>query len=61
MAGKHSYMDLVWLERSAADSAFEMLNKVNLFVVLMEFYGYDWEAGEFLTRRQDSTGSGTSF
>ena len=57
MAGKHSYMDLVWLERSAADSAFEMLNKVNLFVALMEFYGYDWEAGEFLTRRQDTKNS----
>jgi hypothetical protein len=51
MAGKHSYLDLVWLERSAADSAFEMLNKAEIFVALMEFYGYNWEAGEFLTRR----------
>jgi hypothetical protein len=51
MAGKHSYLDLVWLERSAADSAFEMLNKAEIFVALMEFYGYNWDAGEFLTRR----------
>jgi hypothetical protein len=57
MAGKHSYLDLVWLERSAADSAFEMLNKAEIFVALMEFYGYDWEAGEFLTRRRDSQSS----
>ena len=35
MAGKHSYLDLVWLERSAADSAFEMLNKAEIFVALM--------------------------
>ena len=57
MAGEHSYLDLVWLKRSAADSAFEMLNKANLFVALMEFYGYDWEAGDFLTKRQDSQSS----
>ena len=42
---------------SAADSAFEMLNKAEIFVALMEFYGYDWEAGEFLTRRRDSQSS----
>ena len=57
MAGENSYMDLVWLKRSAADSAFEMLNKANLFVPLMEFYGYDWEAGEFSKKRQDSESS----
>ena len=50
-------MDLVWLKRSAADWAFEMLNKAGVFVPLMEFYGYDWENGEFLTRRQGSQSS----
>ena len=54
MAGANSYMDLVWLKRSAADWAFEMLNKAGVFVPLMEFYGYDWENSDFLTRRQGS-------
>jgi hypothetical protein len=59
MAGENSYMDLVWLKRSAVDSAFEMLNKMNLFVALMEFYGYDWEAGTFssLTKGEDNQSS----
>jgi hypothetical protein len=57
MAGENSYLDLVWLERSAADSAFELLNKTGVFVPLMEFYGYDWENGDFSTRRQDSKDS----
>jgi hypothetical protein len=34
-----------------------MLNKANLFVPLMVFYGYDWESGEFFTRSQDSKSS----
>jgi len=57
MAGENSYLDLVWLKRSAADSAFEMLNERGVFVPLMDFYGLDWEKGEFLTRRQDSQSS----
>jgi hypothetical protein len=47
MAGANSYMDLVWLKRSAADWAFEMLNTAGVFVPLMEFYGYDWENSDF--------------
>ena len=52
MAGENSYLDLVWLKRSAADSAFEMLNQARVFVPLMDFYGYDWENNEYMTRRQ---------
>ena len=57
MAGENSYIDLVWLTRSAADSAFELLNNAGVFVPLMEFYGYDWESGKYLTRAQDSQSS----
>jgi hypothetical protein len=57
MAGENSYIDLVWLTRSAADSAFQLLNNAGVFVPLMEFYGYDWESGKYLTRAQYSQSS----
>lgn len=47
MAGEHSYLDLVWLERSAADSAFDLLNKAHVFCPLMDFYGYAWKTASF--------------
>ena len=55
MAGENSYLDLVWLTKSAADSAFDMLNnRARVFGPLMGFYGYDWENGDFSSRRQGS-------
>ena len=50
MAGENSVVHLVWLLRRAVDQAVEMLNRLKLFGPLMDFYGYKWRDGDFLSR-----------
>ena len=50
MAGENSVVHLVWLLRRAGDQAVEMLNRFKLFGPLMDFYGFNWRDGNFLSR-----------
>jgi hypothetical protein len=50
MAGINSVVHLVWLLRRAVDQAVEMLNRSKLFGPLMDFYGFKWRDGDFLSR-----------